>query len=395
MPDFSKRNLTIDNFRAVTMFLMVFVNDFWTVGGIPHCLEHGGTREDFLGLADFVFPWFLFAVGLSIPYAMERRYGKGCSELSTVFHILERTLALLVMGVFFANTEVEMSQDMIMGKSLFRVMMIAGFFLIWNTYPANAGNGRKLLFRIFRIIGVFVLAFLMIIYRDSDGGVFSVRGWGILGQIGWIYLLCSFLYLAFRASIRKFTIAWLLCFILCVICACRLLPGDSFLYSFLKILNIPPGAKPGYCIGGIITTLAALELSGRKTGYKITLAASVAAILMLAGFACHHFWIFSKNMQTPPTMLVCTAAAILLYCLIAIPVSYGWTGTFKPLKSAGTATLTCYTMPILIYSVLRLAGLEPETGLYGLAGVVKCILFSSACVFLTFILEKAGIKLKI
>ena len=73
---FSRRNGAIDMLRGLTMFLMIFVNDFWTVGGVPHWLEHTATNEDGMGLADIVFPLFLFVVGLSIPYAIERRFQK-------------------------------------------------------------------------------------------------------------------------------------------------------------------------------------------------------------------------------------------------------------------------------------------------------------------------------
>ena len=64
------------------MFIMIFVNDFWKVHDVPHWLEHAVYGEDFMGLADIVFPCFLFAVGMSIPYAIERRYAKGFSAES-------------------------------------------------------------------------------------------------------------------------------------------------------------------------------------------------------------------------------------------------------------------------------------------------------------------------
>ena len=95
---YSRRNLAIDMLRALTMFIMIFVNDFWKVHDVPHWLEHAVYGEDFMGLADIVFPCFLFAVGMSIPYAIERRYAKGFSAESTLGHILSRTFALLVMG---------------------------------------------------------------------------------------------------------------------------------------------------------------------------------------------------------------------------------------------------------------------------------------------------------
>ena len=38
------------------MFTMIFVNDFWKVHDVPHWLEHTVYGEDFMGLADIVFP---------------------------------------------------------------------------------------------------------------------------------------------------------------------------------------------------------------------------------------------------------------------------------------------------------------------------------------------------
>ena len=64
-----KRNGAIDMLRGMTMFLMVTVNEFWTVHNIPHWLCHTDTFEDGMGLSDIVFPMFLFAMGMSIPYA--------------------------------------------------------------------------------------------------------------------------------------------------------------------------------------------------------------------------------------------------------------------------------------------------------------------------------------
>ena len=91
---FGRRNVSIDMLRGLTMLLMVFVNDLWTVGGVPHSLEHFERFEDGMGLSDIVFPMFLFAMGMSIPYAIERRFSKGFSGESTLGHILSRTLAL-------------------------------------------------------------------------------------------------------------------------------------------------------------------------------------------------------------------------------------------------------------------------------------------------------------
>ena len=99
------RVASIDIVRALTMVLMIFVNDLWIFKKHSCWLEHVEPGVDGIGLADVVFPAFLFIVGLSLPFAVENRRKKGDTELQLVKHVLVRTIALLVMGVFLVNGE--------------------------------------------------------------------------------------------------------------------------------------------------------------------------------------------------------------------------------------------------------------------------------------------------
>ena len=65
----SRRLASIDAFRAITMFFMIFVNDLVFDFRVPDWLEHAREGEDRLGFADTIFPAFLFIVGCSIPLA--------------------------------------------------------------------------------------------------------------------------------------------------------------------------------------------------------------------------------------------------------------------------------------------------------------------------------------
>ena len=60
------RIATIDVFRAVTMFLMLFVNDIPGLKQIPHWMLHAQMDEDMLGFSDIIFPCFLFVMGMSV-----------------------------------------------------------------------------------------------------------------------------------------------------------------------------------------------------------------------------------------------------------------------------------------------------------------------------------------
>src|SRR5262245_16069617 len=116
MRPFTQRLASIDVFRALTMLLMIFVNDLWSLTNIPQWLEHTQANEDGMGLADVVFPAFLFIVGLSLPFAIGSRWAKGASQSSILKHILVRTIALLVMGFFHVNMESYNSEAALLPK---------------------------------------------------------------------------------------------------------------------------------------------------------------------------------------------------------------------------------------------------------------------------------------
>jgi len=88
----SIRLKSIDILRALTMLLMIFVNDLWTLTNIPEWLGHKAAHEDGMGLADVVFPAFLLIVGLSIPHAIGSRLKKVDTKVQILWHIFEHSL---------------------------------------------------------------------------------------------------------------------------------------------------------------------------------------------------------------------------------------------------------------------------------------------------------------
>jgi len=77
----SRRLASIDVFRAITMCWMIFVNDLVLDEKVPRWLEHAAEGEDRLGMADTVFPAFLFIVGLSIVFAVGTGNPKECRKV--------------------------------------------------------------------------------------------------------------------------------------------------------------------------------------------------------------------------------------------------------------------------------------------------------------------------
>lgn len=390
-----KRILSIDVFRALTMFLMIFVNDLWTLSGIPYWLEHAKATEDFLGVADVVFPCFLFILGMAIPFAIQNRLAKGDSKGQLIKHIVIRSLALLVMGVFTVNVPELNAKATGMGVEWFQILMVLGFFLIWNVYPKSSGT-KKIGFLGLQIVGCIILLYLAFIFRggtDENLTKISPQWWGILGLIGWTYLTCALIYL----FAQKHPLVLIL---FSVLFAILTIAGHAGWLQQIwpdgpKDWMLGNGAFHAFAMAGVTATLLLKKFQNSK---QLLLSLTGMGILLLvAGFISHHFFIISKIQATPPWVFLCSGIAFILYALIYwlvdIQQKSGW---FSLIKTAGTSTLTCYLIPYVYYSVADLSGISlPASLTFGLVGLAKSLLFSLLIIGITTVLGQMKIKLKI
>src|ERR1700749_1856722 len=76
------RLASIDIFRGLTMVVMIFGNDLETVHGLPWWTHHAPAKGDVMTYVDMVYPFFLFAIGLSLPLAVKARLKKTSSEFA-------------------------------------------------------------------------------------------------------------------------------------------------------------------------------------------------------------------------------------------------------------------------------------------------------------------------
>ncbi|MBR3744901.1 MAG: DUF5009 domain-containing protein [Bacteroidales bacterium] len=381
-----KRNLAIDIFRGLTVALMVCVNDFWAIHNVPHFLEHFAVMEDGMGLSDIIYPMFLFAMGMSVPLALERRFQKGLSFESTLKHILARTLALLLMGSFIVNSETGIAWN----KGVFWLLMVVGFFMVWNNYPEGFRYKRPL-----RILGIAILAGLAIAFRSPEDGLFRASWWGILGQIGWMYLFSAIAYILCRGRWWPLAILWMVfCLVNISVAPMRdggELLGGNYLADFSDALHLGNGHSIIMALGGMICTLAGQKLKKRP------LAAGFAAALVLALLAAltHKWWIISKGLGTLPWCLYVSAISVALYALLRALERRGLMCWARPLDPAGKATLTVYMMPYFFYSFWIFINPTVPGWMSGWVGVAKCAVFSALCIATAWGIGKLGIKLKI
>lgn len=379
----SPRVAAVDIFRALTMFLMLFVNDIPRLKNLPHWLEHAAATEDMLGFSDTIFPAFLFCMGMSISLAIQNRYRKGDSLPQVAGHIFRRTVALVVMGIFTVNS----SGVAGLSHAWFSIVMVVGFFLVWGVYPKTNG-GRKYLFMGIKVAGIALLAFL-VIYKGLNGQPFRPQWWGILGLIGWTYALCAAAYLFTRESLVRNGAVWVLFILLSLAnhagaLPLPFIPSDMTLHAF--------------GMAGIIASLLMQKYANREhPGKFIAILCLLGVVMLAAAFASHPFWIISKIQATPTWFFFCTALFFptfgFFYWLTDVKGKTRW---FDLIKPAGTATLTCYVIPYLWYAVQQLAGVHYPAFLgSGLPGLLKSAVFSLVVIVLTGWLVKMKIKLKV
>ena len=374
------------------MLTMIVVNDFAGMTGLPHWMHHAAADEDMLGFSDLVFPAFLFCVGLSIPYAIGARYRKGDSSLQVILHILGRTLALVVMGLFAMNMG---GVEGGLSRPVFTLLAVTGFFLVWNDYPRRKDGLKPVPARILQVIGILLLAAL-VIYKDLHGMPFKHGWWGILGQIGWAYLPCALAYVFLKGDFRKMTGFWLLMLLLCVLNHTGVIPEDWS--SRALILGFWPGGwtHPALCATGMTVSLLFLHF-GDQPRKIIAPYVILTLSLFLLGILSHRFWIISKIQATPTWAFYCLALFLTAFGIVHwIADRKGWTRWARPVRPAGTATLTCYTIPYIWYAVWQLLGLHwPDALTNGLPGLMKALAFAFLIIGLTWIFEKLHLKLKV
>ena len=388
---------SIDIMRGLTLVLMLFVNDLY-MPGVPSWLGHTKPNFDGMSLADWVFPGFLFIVGMAIPFSIGNRISKGEKTFSIVKHIIVRTISLLIIGVLMLNSGRVNPEFTGMSKNLWAILMYTAVFLIWNKYPENEKN----FFTIagLRLAGIATLVFLIFKFRS---GVFENNGslitgwWGILGLIGWGYLVSAFIFLAARDSILNTAVALLFFLGLNILAKLDLLNFLKPLKSiFGVILN---GNVPFIVISGLLTTLILKKLS--KSNYRMTIVTivTIGIFCIVAGFILRKWFIISKIQATPSWGFICNGISMilfsLLYWIIDIKKHIRWTFFLKP---AGENSLTTYLAPDILYYLIWSTGIPiliyKHSGI-PLVVIAGSVIWALLMVGLTALLVRFKIKLKL
>ncbi len=442
-----ERVISIDALRGFVMFTMIFVNDLAGAGKIaPDWMVHfsdrhkGGSGMTFV---DLVFPAFLFIVGMSIPITLAGRLAKGEPGWKLFLHVVVRTVSLLALGILMVNEGGANTKAMGFDHTAWVVSMylaaLLAFCSVGPTSVEKGSTGPRLwrgITVILRLIGLATLIWLAFIFRTKNGGKlisldpFSVRtSWyGILGLIGWAYLVASIVFLLFRTN--RTAILGCIALLLCLFVADRKGAFEGFFLSKFVGIGEDLGSLASITTSGVLLGTLMLEPDGGQlrfksnfwTGYlghylignpltRWSLAwlwgttRTRFTLLFIGGFAAAAWlltpqWGISKNSATPAWCLwSCAITAALWLIFYLISDVWHWRFISTPLAIAGQNVLLAYLLSEMQGVVFDKLGWGHWYGALNHPYLSDAIARSAGCaaviLLITAALNRIGFRLKL
>ncbi len=380
--------------RGLTLFLMLFVNDLYA-DGVPAWLCHRPADYDGMGLADWVFPGFLFMVGMAVPFAIHSRLRKGDSNPRIVFHILVRTISLLFIGVLMLNVGRVNASLTGLSANLWAILVYICIFLIWNLYR-NIKSTYIIVLKSTGIVGLFILLWIFKAGTPENVEWIKTSWWGILGLIGWGYLITSLVYLALKEKIVGTALVWFAFIGLNIFSQLGLI---DFLNPVRPVFGVLiNGNVPSIVMAGLLFSLLLRRLKNDYRRFVIIGTLLGVACIVLA-YILRNWFIISKIMGTPSWAMLCNGISIIVFIVLFVLTDIlgkkNWVNVFKP---AGQNSLTTYLAPDILYYSIWLSGFSVlfyKQSEHTIVIIAGSVVWALLMIGLATLLSRLGIRLKL
>lgn len=391
-PSAHERLTSLDAFRGCVILAMIWVNYIAGMPGIAWWLEHAGPRADGITVPDLVFPGFLFMLGMAIPLALQRHCGHVTPAL--LGRLLWRSASLMLAGVVLANAYRYDAQAALLPRAPYFLLFYVAMMLLWRQ---GAGKGAL-------AMGGALMLFLLATFRGELNSEFSSTWlqpswWGILGMIGWAYLLCSLLYLACGGNGTALMGVFSLLIVL-------YMGGTAGSLDFLPagiraVVNVPQvlGSTAANVLAGTLVGRLFLRGAALGHGQRIGFMAWFALGLLAAGLLLRPYHHINKIAATEAYTLVSSALILALFLVFYIVIDvWRWRAWAVLLLPAGTNALFAYIVPDLweqLAAVLHLPRFWwPYLATGGAAGLWNAAAVTALMMALTALATRHGLTLK-
>ena len=381
-----QRLLSLDIFRGLTIAFMILVNNpgSWSTTYAPllHADWHGCTPTD------WVFPFFLFIVGVAIPLSIGRRVERGDAHSAILKKVGSRTLIIFGLGLFLAAyPHFGMAADAPLLKLHYILLAIAMLAVFFREALNQKQYDKSRHIRWRRILGIAALISLvaMIVLGFFAYDFSSLRIPGVLQRIALVYGACCLLFLKLGWK----GLAWATAGVLLLYWALMALvpvPGgyppnldaetnlgawldrtllSGHLWSQSKTWD-PEGLLSTLpSIGtGLLGVLTGMWIRVQRDAYQmLTVLLAAGAILLAAGLIWDPFFPINKKIWTSSYVLYTGGIAMLLlgviYWLADVLGIQRWA---KPFVVYGVNPLFAYVLSGLLAKTLMSIKWESADG---------------------------------
>jgi predicted acyltransferase len=363
----SARVDSIDIYRGLTIFLMIFVNEFGGPGmadivNAPKWLWHAMTPDAF-HFADIIAPAFLFIMGVSLPFAVNKRLEKGDTLGQVWRHTLIRTASLMIIGISMGNMRAGRLTMRPIGLSpmLWSTLLMLSLILIWVQYPRTKGFW-KYFFMALRIGGVALLVYLLVVYREGPDLQWIQLRWFVLGLLGWAYLIAFIAYLALKRYPAGLVGLIAVLVFLSIGEKAGVFAPFPWLMAINKLINFGSviGLHPAMTVSGVFVGLLFMPDSPapavrERIKWMLVFAAGTWAAAVLT----RPLWGAQKQQSTPSwglySIAISVAVFALVYWLVDVRQIKAWGAMFRPV---GKNPLLPYFLHYMFHPLLYVLGLH-------------------------------------
>ena len=395
-----RRLESLDAFRGLVILSMIFVNYLAGISGLPDWTQHMPAKVDGYTFVDLVVPGFLFIAGVAIPLSLNRILDRGGSWGAVLVRIGPRVLALLVLGVIFVNSRRFSAEETGMDLRTWKFLAFMAAIGLWHVSPRLETPARRQFTTVLRFVSALLLAFLLVIYRgkNADGEIVRLEHswWGILGMIGWAYLISSLVYLLCRGNATA--LMGVLGLMTAVYIGARHGRLD-FLWPIERVFAVRHffGATSAMVLVGV---LVGNQFTGPSRGSRVAQRLRFMLLfgvgLYAVGYLLRPVHGYHKIAGTESWALVsaglCCLAFSGFYYLIDVCRFKRWAGWLVPI---GQNALLAYLMPGLVRSLCGFAGLRLFWYWDGLAGVANAVVATAVMLLLTSLATRFKVIVKL
>lgn len=373
MVDFKKRLLSLDVFRGLTMACMILVENpgNWSIYKPLRHARWGMVGDDGLPVhemstsTDFIMPFFLFIVGVSVTFALWNKRADDSLHMKTMLKITRRSITLFVLG------------------------------LIFYAYPS-------------------------ILDAILYGGKIDIEVLGVLQRIAIVYFGSAMIFMKWKPR----TIVWASILTLFGYWACTFIPvpgypDPQFFRQYFTPGNVPSCfpewvdakiigfANPSGLISsfpaivtGLIGVLTGILLKTEKNQHLVIRKMLLFGIILLAaGYTWHFFFPIIKDLWTSSYTLVAGGYSLIafafVYWLVDVKKNQFWA---PPFVAYGVNCISVYFVSHIVGSSLYVIKIGSGEGAISvhqwinntcfeswLSPINASLVFSLAAVFLWFI----------